>query len=68
MGTVGEITILVKYSPKREKLLGTVQQNLEYEDGDYDKTTSLSKLCVTRWTVRISTYMNVLPASEIVGG
>ena len=61
MGTVAEITILVKYSPKREKLLGSIQQNLEYEDEyDYEKTTNLSKLCVTRWTVRASTYMKVL--------
>ena len=29
MGTVGEISILVKYSPKRENLLGEIQSNIE---------------------------------------
>ena len=30
MGTVGEMTILVKFSPKREKMLGTIKENIEY--------------------------------------
>ena len=61
MGTVGEITVLVKYSPKREKILGTIKDNFEIEDEDaFDQTTTLSKLCVTRWTVRATTFMKVL--------
>ena len=31
MGTVGEICILVKYSPKREQLLGKLSENIEGE-------------------------------------
>jgi hypothetical protein len=62
IGTVGEITVLVKYSPKREQLLGSIQSNLECADNDdsFEQPTSLSKLCVTRWTVRATTYMKVL--------
>ena len=29
MGTVGEITVLLKYSPKREKMLGVLSENVE---------------------------------------
>ena len=60
--TVGEITVLVKYSPKREQLLGSIQSNIECDENDESlgQPTSLSKLCVTRWTVRATTYMKVL--------
>ena len=44
LDTVREICILVKYSPKREKLLGNIQDNIE---GEY-QTTALVKLCPTR--------------------
>ena len=55
-------TVLVKYSPKREQLLGSIQINLECDDAneEFEHSTSLSKLCVTRWTVRATTYMKVL--------
>ena len=54
MGTVGEICDLVKYSPKREKMLGKITDNVE-EKFDEETTTQqaskLDKLCVTRWKV-----------------
>ena len=34
IGTIGEITVLVKYSPKREQLLGSIQNNLECDDAN----------------------------------
>ena len=41
MGTVGEIIVLVKYSPKRETMLGTIKDNFETEDEDvFDNTTT----------------------------
>ena len=46
--TIREICILVKYSPKREKLLGNIRENIE----DEQQPTTLDKLCPTRWTVR----------------
>ena len=63
MGTVAEITTLVKYSPQREQLLGSVKENIEIEHGDndvLDQVESLSKLCVTRWTVRATTMRKVM--------
>ena len=56
MGTVGKTCLLIKYSPKRENMLGEIKSNvdadidkeaLEYDD----KVPSLEKLCLTRWTV-----------------
>ena len=54
MGTVSEICILVKYSPKREKILGTLDDTIEGETNEdkADKPISLDKLCTTRWIVR----------------
>ena len=63
MGTVAEITTLVKYSPKREQLLGNVKENIEIEHGDndvLDQVESLSKLCATCWTVRATTMRKVM--------
>ena len=55
MGTVGEICILIKFSPKRQKMLGSIQENVEdevdYEEHSHNKSSSFDKLCVTRWTV-----------------
>ena len=30
MGTVGEIAVLIKFSPKREKMLGVVNENIVF--------------------------------------
>ena len=55
MGTVGEICVLVKYSLKRENMLGEIKSNV---DADIDEEAlnyggpSLDKLCITRWTIR----------------
>ena len=53
---VREICVLVKYSPKREKLLGNIQDNIE---GEY-QTTTLDKLCPTRWTVRADCHRKIV--------
>ena len=50
MGVVGEICILVKFSPKREHLLGSISDNIEKEDSETFK--KLKKFSATRWTVR----------------
>ena len=61
MGTVAEITISVKYSPKREQILQSIKEMFEFvDDNEYDTTVTISKLCVTRWTVRATTSMKVL--------
>ena len=48
---------LVKYFPKREKILGFFDKNIvvemsETEEIEKRKPVSLCKLCKTRWTVR----------------
>ena len=61
MGTVGEICVLVKYSPKGEKMLGRIRENIEGEFfDDNNKYSALDKLCVTRWTVRASCFQKVI--------
>ena len=53
---------LVKYSPKREKSLGVLSENVEGEfDEDIEnKSTSLDKLCLTRWTVRAKCFQKII--------
>ena len=54
---VVEITKLVKFSPKREQLLGAVKENFEiYNDGSLRQNDSLAKLCNTCWTVRENAF------------
>ena len=50
MRTVGEIFVLVKYTPKREKMLGSIVENIQ---GEFEKSSrfdnqKFDKLCVTR--------------------
>ena len=48
MGTVGQITVLIKYSPKREKMLGSLIENVEgLEESQEGKGDSLDKMSVT---------------------
>lgn len=49
MGTAGEIIVLIKFSPKRERILGAINENIEVSSGDndvFEKVTTLSKLSV----------------------
>ena len=55
METAKEIVSLIKFSPKRENLLGEIQGNLE---GPESETEDL--LCPTRWTVRASCFQRIL--------
>ena len=54
---------MVKFSPKRENLLGELQENIE---GDFEnevekrKPISLDKLCSTRWTARAKCYQKII--------
>ena len=48
---------LIKFSPKRENLLGEIQGNLE--EGEL-ATHGIIKLCPTRWTVRASCFQRIL--------
>ena len=63
-GTVNntnEIVKLVKFSPKRENLLGQIKSNIEMEDEEEGISASgLSKFCATRWTVRATCFQRVI--------
>ena len=56
-----EITKLIKFSPKKEQLLGAVKENLEIDNDDsLEQNDSLAKLCTTRWTVRANAFNKVI--------
>lgn len=63
VGTVKEITVLVKFSPKREKMLGSLIENVEgVEENETvrNKGEILGRLCVTRWTVRARCFQKII--------
>ena len=62
MGTVGVKTVLVKFSPKREKMLGDINENVEWLDQERleVRRESLDKLCTTRWTVRVNRFQKII--------
>ena len=60
MGTVTEIISLVKYSPKRENLLGNIKDLIHlrslHTDHDIEVAPTLDKLSATRWKVDGKVY------------
>ena len=63
MGSVGEIIVLIKFSPKRERMLGTNSENIEVssenDNGVLKPGTTLAKLSITRWNIRSDCYNKV---------
>lgn len=56
-----EIITLVKCSPKREKILGEIKDNIEGAVEDLDeRAASLTKLSTTRWTVRATSFQRII--------
>ena len=51
LSVVGEICILVKFSPKRENLLGNINGNIEKGQEDVEQIKKLTKLSITHATV-----------------
>ena len=52
VNNTNEIVKLVKFSPKRENLLGQIKSNIEMEDKEGGILASgLIKFCATRWKV-----------------
>ena len=67
LGTVAEICVLVKYSPKSEKMLESIMENIKGEFEEQPKTdhpSKLDKLCVTRWTIRGKCFKKILDNYE----
>ena len=63
MGTVTKIISLVKYSPKRENLLGKIKDRSHFESLHFDDKIEVAptaeKLFATRWTVRGNAYKKI---------
>ena len=56
-----EIIALVKCSPKREKILAEIKDNIEGDVEDLDdRVASLTKLSATRWTVRATSFQRII--------
>ena len=61
MDTSKEIVTLIKYSPKRENMLGRIKDNLEGETTDEQvPVAGIVRFCPTRWTVRATCYKLIL--------
>ena len=56
METAKEIVSLIKFSPKRENLLGEIKENLE---GPESEAKGILGLCPTRWTVRARCFQRI---------
>ena len=52
MGTAEEITVLIKYSPKQENILGSIKEQIECKNDSDFHANNLLKLSETRRTVR----------------
>ena len=65
LSVVGEICILVKFSPKRENLLGNINDNIEKGQEDVEQIKKLTKLSTTRWTVRAKCNVNVITHATV---
>jgi len=63
MSVVGEICVLVKFSPKRENLLGNIGENIE-SNGESEKFKKLLKMSTTRWTVRAECMKRIIDNYE----
>ena len=57
MDKAKEIVSLIKFSPKRENLLGEIEGNLE---GPESEAKGILGLCPTRWTVRARCFQRIL--------
>ena len=62
MGTVGDICVLYKYPPKREKMLGSIVENIEgeFEESSRSDNQKLNKLWVTKWTIKGKCFKKIL--------
>ena len=56
MDTAKEVVTLIKFSPKRERLLEDIKENLDEQPA----TGGVISLCPTRWTVRASCFHRII--------
>ena len=56
MGTAKEVVTLIKFSPKRKRLLGGIEENLDEQPA----TGGVISLCPTRWTVQVNCFHRII--------
>ena len=68
MSNANEIVKLVKYSPKREHLLGELKKNLQYKDEDDNDAVAggQTNFNATRWTVRAVCFERIIDNYDAV--
>lgn len=66
MDNTNEIVKLIKFSPKRENILGDIKENLYYEGEEGENVAGLAKFSATRWTVRAICFQRVLENYEFL--
>ena len=60
VNNTNKIVKLVKFSPKRENLLGQIKSNIEMDEEEGISASGLTKFCATRWTVRATCFQRVI--------
>ena len=60
MGTVEQITTLIKYSPKRENILRSIKEQIECDSDSDSHANKLLKLSEPRWTVRAVCFKRIV--------
>ena len=58
MDTAGEISALIKFSPKHEKLLESLKEQIK--DSEQISPNKITKRSTTRWTVRTSALLRII--------
>ena len=64
MGAAEEIVVFIKYSSKRENILGCIKEQMEFKSEPEEKTNDITKLSQTRWTVRATCLQRVIDNYE----
>ena len=52
MGVAEEIVVVIKYSPKRKKVLGCVKEQVEFKSELEENVNDITKPSQTRWRFR----------------
>lgn len=63
LDTAKEIATLIKYSPKREYLLGELKENIAIENEE-PMALGVLPVCPTRWTVRAKCFRRIIENYE----
>ena len=58
MDTAGKISVLIKFSPKREKLLEKLKKQIK--TSEQITPNKITKLSTTKWTVRVSALLRII--------